>query len=200
MPNFRTTIPVRRLGRAKCDHYSSYRDTLKEDFLSRCGYCNDLDRFRTRSYMIDHFVPQKPDGCTSTIDPADYYNLVYACSHCNLAKSNKWPTNNISVHNDGIAGFVEPTTEEYSNLFQRNDLGEIVCSDNNAIAQYIFIELKLDLPKHSIVWQLERLWILKTQIEASQAQVKDKLLEAELQSISSSMTNLFLDLFEIDNG
>lgn len=149
--------------------------------------------------MIDHFVPQKPDGCTSTIDPADYYNLVYACSHCNLAKSNKWPTNDVLLHNDGIIGFVEPTTEEYSNLFQRNDLGEIVYSDGYSIAAYIFIELKLGLPKHSVVWQLEKLWILKTQIEAIQINVKDAILEVELQSISSSMANLFLELFEIDN-
>src|SRR5688500_7845216 len=117
---FKDATPKRRIDREECVHYESYRKTLREDFLSRCGYCGDIDVLRIRSFTIDHFVPQKPKNFSHTILANNYYNLVYSCRYCNSAKTNKWPTNDPALPNDGKVGFVEPTLELYTGMYQRD--------------------------------------------------------------------------------
>lgn len=150
-------MPIRR-SRAVCVHYTSYKPDLQEDFHFRCGYCNSSDKIKTRSFTIDHFIPQTPVGFSHNILPNHYPNLVYSCAHCNSAKTNKWPTKNSSVHNNGIEGFVDPADRTYDDLFHRNNQGQIIPKDpSNALAIYIKRELKLWRGTHALLWKLELL-------------------------------------------
>ena len=80
MHHFRQDTPKHRANRRVCKHYNSYKKTLRADFKKRCGYCTDLDTNRIRNYVIDHFIPQKPNGWTHTIQPNQYSNLIYFLS------------------------------------------------------------------------------------------------------------------------
>ncbi len=182
MPVFREATPVRRLDRKECKHYASYLKTLREDFNKRCGYCDDSDKLRIRSFAIDHFVPRTPKDFTHDIPINYYYNLVYACTYCNSSKKDKWPTKDANVHNDGKKGFVDPTEEDYTELFKRSATGQITPSDDsNELARYIRRELKLWLPIHERMWKLERLISLKEKIKAKLERVNDQKLKDQLK-------------------
>lgn len=99
----------RRSGITKLKKYSEAREILAEDFKNICGYCGKDSHIMHERFHVDHFVPV-------SLNPErenDYYNLVWACPKCNLVKSNKWPTENKEIANDGNKGFVDPATEEY---------------------------------------------------------------------------------------
>lgn len=182
MNPFREKTPCRRPDRAECEHYSSYKDTLREDFNRRCGYCDNFDRFRIRSFTIDHFVPRNPKDFTHDIKPNYYYNLVYACWICNSAKSNKWFTNDADLHNDGKTGFIEPTSDEYTSLFKRDKNGVIQSSGiNDLLASHIIEELKLWYALHSIIWKLERLNKLKFRVANEIQKVPDETSKNDLR-------------------
>ena len=68
--------------------YQLYKEDLRRDFKERCGYCDDPDEFSggSRGYHIDHFAPKSIFPELKT----EYSNLVYSCSYCNIAKSDKW--------------------------------------------------------------------------------------------------------------
>lgn len=181
---FRENTPEHRPGRAVCVHFSAYRTTLREDFKMRCGYCDDSDLLRIRSFTIDHFVPQNPVGFTHSIPSNDYYNLVYACSYCNTYKTNKWPTLNSSVPNDGVQGFIKPTDQEYTNRFKRSKEGRIIPSDSHdEVANYIKSELKLWLPIHERMWKLEKVKALNEKIKTALASMTDGKLKEELEGV-----------------
>lgn len=150
-------FPLHQKDRSACEHYSSYLGTLKVDFKKRCGYCNDIHSYKIRSFAIDHFVPRNPRDFTHPIKPNHYYNLIYSCNYCNSAKSNKFPTQNHKIYNDGRIGFVFPTDEEYNDLFCRDKDGTILSNNNNQLGDYIIKELNLDNPIHSLMWRLEKL-------------------------------------------
>lgn len=182
MYKFRESTPSRRDNRAVCKHYTSYRDTLKEDFGNRCGYCNDLDKYRIRSYTIDHFVPQNPADFVHRLAPNDYYNLVYACRYCNSAKTNKWPTKDERVHHNGKEGFIDPVADEYTDMYHRSSSGRIEPKDpNNELAQYIIDELNLWKPIHERMWKIEKVDFLIDELEikisVSTNQVQKETLE-----------------------
>ena len=179
---FRDIAPSRRANRKECKHYTSYRKTLRQDFNNRCGYCNSNDKLRIRSYTIDHFVPQNPKDFTHTIKPNYYYNLVYSCRYCNTYKSNKWPTRDANLSNNGNIGFIDPTEDEYSTLFVRDKVGQIIPSGtNNALAHYIRDELMLWLPIHKNMWKLEKLKMLNQQIREKLKLVTDNNLKDQLE-------------------
>ena len=181
--HFRNSTPIRRPNRIVCKHYSSYLVTLRADFNQRCGYCDDLDRLRIRSFTIDHFVPQNPDSFTHSISPNYYYNLVYACRYCNGAKTNKWPTKDGTIHNDGKIGFIDPVNDTYTKLFKRSKLGKIIPSKKSELAEYIIEELNLWLPIHERMWKLERLKQLNNQIKSRLSSFMDQELKNELKAL-----------------
>lgn len=181
---FRITTPNHRPNRAVCDHYSSYRKTLREDFGNRCGYCDSSDLIRIRSYAIDHFIPQNPVGFTHTIAPNNYYNLIYACNYCNTYKSNKWPTLDPNNPNDGTEGFVKPTTVDYTSRFKRSKEGRILPNtDTDSVAKYIINELKLWLPVHERMWKLEKIRLLESKIKTALKNIPDGELKTEILDI-----------------
>jgi hypothetical protein len=188
MYSFRDVTPKRRENRDECELYTSYRKTLREDFLYRCGYCNDSDKFRIRSFTIDHFVPQNPKGFTHSIQPNYYYNLVYSCRYCNSSKTNKWPSLDSTIHNDGSIGFVEPTHSDYTNMYKRDGDGKIIPNDaNNLLAKHIIDELNLWLPIHQLMWKLERIVKLELETKEKLEQIQDEDLKKGMQEIHYSI-------------
>lgn len=193
---FREKTPKRREKVTERKNYDSHRKDLREDFNNRCGYCDDSDIFRIRSFAIDHFVPKTPKDFTHGIKPNDYYNLVYSCSFCNGAKSNKWITKDASVHNNGIQGFIEPTSEEYTNLFKRDKDGTIECNGvNTSLSQYIIEELKLWYPVHRITWKLEKLDHLEKNVSIEIQQSKNSSRKTELEFMQNEILRDLADLF-----
>jgi uncharacterized protein (TIGR02646 family) len=183
-----------------CAHYESYRDTLREDFNKRCGYCDDTDLLRIRSFTIDHFVPRNPKDFKHDIEPNYYYNLVYACHFCNSAKSNKWMTTNVKESHDGERGFIDPTSDDYTNFFRRDKSGKIHSNGvNDVLAQFIVKELKLWLPIHEITWKLERLIELSNAIEEKINSETDEALKQDLEvrfnEIEIGLAKIFRNLF-----
>jgi len=139
---FRETLPERRTDIVNKTRYQSYRQELQEDFNARCGYCDDHESWKNSFYEIDHFIPKI---LLSENEHADYNNLVFSCRYCNNSKSNKWPTNDRVHCNDGKIGFIDPCNGEYDIQFERNLKGEIIP------------KTELDLRRHSIVWQIEKI-------------------------------------------
>jgi len=193
---FREVTPQRRENRSECKNYSSYRKTLSEDFLSRCGYCNDYDRYNMQSFSIDHFVPKNPRGFTHNIPPNNYYNLVWSCPHCNSAKSDKWPTKNSLVHNNGMIGFVDPVTNGYGDLFIRDSNGCIIPDKDNDLAKYIVDELKLWLPIHSLMWRLEKLKNIELELKDKEREVDSEELRNEINQIGGQISSIMDDVFD----
>ena len=187
-------IPEHQKDRKECEHYSSYLDSLERDFKKRCGYCNDINSYKIRSFTIDHFVPRNPKDFTHDIKPNFYFNLVYSCNYCNSSKSNKWPTKNAAIANNGKEGFVNPTDSAYDNLFYRDIDGAILPLNGNSLSVYIINELNLKNPIHSLMWRLEKLVYLtdKVIIQFNETnnkeliEIKNELLE-EYYKITKSI-------------
>lgn len=194
---FRNDTPKRRLNRKECKHYTSYKKTLKEDFNSRCGYCDDIDFQKVRNFTIDHFIPQNPLGFSHNIAPNYYYNLVYSCGYCNISKTNKWPTNDPALSNDGNIGFIDPVENDYTNLYQRDVNGKIhpVDSTNN-LANYIIKELKLWLPIHQKMWKLEQIRSLNKEITIKLENLKDGQLKDDLEKEHYKILKLWVSIQE----
>jgi hypothetical protein len=185
MQVLREKTPQRRKITQKVSDYTEHKDNLREDFDKRCGYCNDLDFFRRAHYEIDHFIPKNflkekfPIIEEYKIKEQDYSNLIYACHSCNNAKGKKWPTNSMEIHNINNTGFIDPCNTEYDEQLERNDNGEIIPKTD--LGKWMFNELKLWKPEHSIIWHLDELKqsideIEKIIAEKEQVEIKYNLL------------------------
>lgn len=62
------------------------RETVRQTYSYRCGYCGVHEEEVGSELEIDHFQPRSAGGGD---DPA---NLVYCCSTCNRLKGDFWPT------------------------------------------------------------------------------------------------------------
>lgn len=182
MNNFREKTPIKRDAPRSVKKYREFKPDLKEDYYSRCGYCNDLDFWSGgwRFFQLDHFVPKK---LLATIAEDDYSNLIYSCFFCNNSKRAKWPTKDEKVHNDGVSGFVHPTEEDYINHLSRDVKGNIV--GLTAVGRYMIKAMKLDLKRHAIIWNLERLEMLLDEVEPLFEANHDKIPEALAKRITA---------------
>lgn len=152
----RNTAPIRSEIDKTYVRYRSYKKFLIKDFNHCCAYCDDHDMWSggPRSFHVDHFAPAKPFADLLTV----YDNLMYSCAFCNIAKSNKWPSKDNSAKNisdDRKEGFLHPINDDYNKEFYRNDDGSI--SPVSDLAGFMITELKLDLLRHPIIWNLTRL-------------------------------------------
>ncbi|ULT29191.1 hypothetical protein KUH03_01785 [Sphingobacterium sp. E70] len=141
-------------------------------------------------------MPQNPIDFTHTLMPNDYYNLVYACGYCNGAKTNKWPTKDINKSNDGKVGFIDPTDPVYDTLFYRNSDGSIsLLKKSHHVSNYIFKEINLCNPVHSILWKLERIdFAIETLKQIGDSSL-DTNLKADLSDLHEEYRNLVNELF-----
>lgn len=148
----RLKTPARSQVEEKAN-YRGYKEDLREDFATRCGYCDALDEFfgGIRGYQIDHFAPQFqfPEWRTH------YGNLVYSCPICNRAKSNKWIGDDKSIPNNGNEGFVDPCDPDYENHLDRDQHGRFLAK--TVLGQYMIENLNLSLIRHQFIWQSQML-------------------------------------------
>lgn len=175
---FREVCPKRSLDVVERSNYRDYRDNLRADFNNRCGYCNDLDAPRKEYFEIDHLVPQK---IMVNKKNNDYQNLVYACHSCNNAKRKKWPSGDENIPIVGDKGWIDPCTEEYDKQFSRDENGNII--PLTPIGRWMYDNLKLYKPQHSILWNIEQLDMICQELaeklvgNPNELVIKDKLLE-----------------------
>lgn len=165
---FRDMCPKRRSDVVEKSNYRDYRDSLRADFNNRCGYCNDLDNPRKEYFEIDHLVPQK---IMVKKKKTDYQNLVYACHSCNNAKRKKWPSGDENIPVVGNKGWVDPCSEEYAKQFSRDDNGNII--PLTPIGEWMYDNLKLYKPQHSILWNLEQIKLIKDKLSDKIPENKD---------------------------
>lgn len=184
MFNFRDHTPVRRAITTVVATHRDHRADLKTDFVSRCGYCNSIDSWKTTYFEIDHFIPAKILTIKTT---TDYSNLVYACRSCNNAKRKKWPTNDETVPNRNNEGFIDPCDATYKDQFIRDGQGKIVHS--TPLGAWMYIELKLFKPQHQIIWNIEELEKLIDESEALVAKINNPALEARLLTLYRTYRN-----------
>lgn len=179
---FREVCPKRSLDVVERSYYRDYRDNLRADFNNRCGYCNDLDAPRKEYFEIDHLVPQK---IMVNKKNNDYQNLVYACHSCNNAKRKKWPSGDENIPIVGDKGWIDPCTEEYDKQFSRDENGNII--PLTPIGRWMYDNLKLYKPQHSILWNIEQLDMICQELaeklvgNPNELVIKDKLLECLLE-------------------
>lgn len=195
MIEFYPETPKHRADFPTYKTYNQYKTILREDFKRRCAYCCDLDKYKITNFAIDHYVPRNPDGCVSHISDNQYDNLIYSCSYCNRAKWNKWPTLDSNLDNDGVIGFIKPTNDEYKKLFYRTETGKIVPKHNNVLAKYIWEEIKLWLPIHSLMWRIERLIDLDSTIRIHLNKNRNEELEKIHYEITNEITLIYRDIF-----
>lgn len=176
---FRKETPKRREIKTEVAKYSDHRTELKKDYKCRCGYCNDVDIWRTVWFEIDHFVPQK---YLKTIKDTDYSNLVYACRACNNSKRAHWPTGDELIHHKNDEGFIDPCDDEYEKQFVRSQNGRIIYQTQ--LGKWMYYKLKLHKPQHEIIWQIEELDNLIDDCE--------KLIE---KTDNAALKNRILDLY-----
>lgn len=157
----RENVPVRRKSPKIYADYHAYKESLKEDFHGRCGYCDDHERFTEVPFQIDHFVPK---AIMKNITENDYNNLVYSCRRCNRSKWDKWPSGDEKIHHNDKEGFIDPCDELYDQQFERNSRGEII--PVTELGRWMWEELNLDNAAHRIIWTLTQ--IRKTLEEVKQ--------------------------------
>ncbi|MBR9831204.1 HNH endonuclease [bacterium] len=195
MYTFIQETPKHRLNPPTYSRYSQYKDILIVDFKKRCAYCNDTNKYRIRSFAIDHFIPQKPLNFKPKIPANQYDNLIYCCSYCNRAKWNKWPTDDEAIENDGNKGFVKPTRDKYKDLFFRNMNGRIIPIENSNLARYIKDELMLWHPIHSLMWRIEKLMDLEDKVDLKLKEINNDELSAIHSKITKEITDIFRQIF-----
>ena len=178
MTLFRKETPKRRDIKTVVSKYSDHRDELKKDYKCRCGYCNDIDVWRTVWFEIDHFVPQK---YLKTIKDTDYSNLVYACRSCNNSKRVHWPTGDEFIHNKDDKGFIDPCDDEYEKQFRRYNNGRII--HQTQLGKWMYYKLKLHKPQHEIIWQIQELDNLIEECEGLLAKMDNQVLKDKLLNL-----------------
>jgi len=199
MYNFKEETPKHRKNPPIYATYSQYKDILRIDFNHRCAYCDDNHKYRVRSFAIDHFVPCTPKNFTPTIPKNKYENLIYSCSYCNRAKWDKWPTNDENIENDGLVGFVKPTNDNYKNLFFRNSNGRIIPIDDNPLALYLKNELLLWHPIHSLMWKIEKLLKLNTEVKLKIEKTQNGELIKLHYQLQGEIIGIFENIFETND-
>lgn len=132
--------------------YHLYKPFLKEDFHSRCAYCNLLDSQITTYYEVDHFVPRATFEKEWPELETTYKNLVYSCKKCNSAKSKHYK-GDLSKRIIENELFYDPEETDYSTIFYRDEAGSI-CSDDEKGRDMINI-IKLYRPIHNLAWVCE---------------------------------------------
>ena len=141
----------RREDAPKLNRYQDGREQLEQDFHYLCGYCGKDGRMLHQKFHLDHFVPKSLDKSREK----DYYNLVLACSRCNLSKSDQWPTGDITQSHNGKDGFVDPAVPEFDEHLERNEKGYVV--GKTSVGNSMCNMLHLDIRRTDLYWNAAQL-------------------------------------------
>jgi hypothetical protein len=152
--SFRKEVPSRTFTKVYKD-YRVYKKPLSVDFRNRCGYCGDYDFWSggSHNYHIDHFAPKSKFDSLKNV-----YSNLYCCPYCNIYKSNDWISDSYKINILDGKGYIDPCDKMYDDTFYRNSTGEILYK--NDIGKYMYLNLKLHLKRHSIIYKLTTIYEL----------------------------------------
>jgi hypothetical protein len=147
----------RRHAPAGYANYRYYKPWLRDEFVFRCVYCLERERWypnREAAFSVDHVVPQVDDPSRV----CDYENMVYACMRCNSNKTDiLLPDPNrvnfaecLSIADDGTISPLNAYGADLIDLLHLDDPLVI-----NTRKKYMrVVKLKIDLPKNPDVEDL----------------------------------------------
>ncbi len=126
--------------------YRQYRPWLRDEFCYRCAYCLKREVWGPTfgGYHADHFMPKAHHPALTR----DYDNLIYACAHCNLAKSTQL-----------IPG---PSAVAYGKCLAVQPSGELAARDENG--RHLISALDLNSPDF-VRWRLLMLEIAEASLK-----------------------------------
>jgi len=112
---------VRATPHPTISHYSQSRSQLRIDFSHCCAYCGigEKENGSASNFHIEHYRPRAKFKNLAH----SYPNLLYACSHCNLAKGNAWHQGNPATDR---MGFLDPCSHDYSQFFGEQANGTLL--------------------------------------------------------------------------
>lgn len=177
----------RRGGIAKLNHYQDARGILEEDFQFLCGYCGKDGKIMREKFHIDHFVPKSLDKEREN----DYYNLVLACSKCNLSKSDKWPAGDKRYSYNAEEGFVDPVSDEYDQHMQRNEDGFVV--GITSVGKSMCNMLHLDIRRTDLYWKISVLRDKLTELEKLYGEARLTEQEKNFYIEANMLLNRYID-------
>ena len=187
-----------RTCKEKYKDYRSYKKFLKQDFESKCAYCNVSDEQITTPFEVDHFVPSKICEEYNRRDLiTDYSNLIYSCKKCNLAKSDLYNGSKIpeELSNDR---FYNPVDVDYNNIFYRNIIGGIDSQDIKG--RNMIVDLKLYRVFHNYAWISEELFRVCSEIDAKidkiPAEDEKRMKLLEVHRIITNEAIKYMKLFQ----
>lgn len=172
----------RREGILELGHYQDGRDQLEQDFYYLCGYCGKNGKVLHQKFHLDHFVPKSLDESREN----DYYNLVLACSRCNLSKSDKWPTKDIVKPHNAEEGFVDPATSEFDEHLERDEKGYVV--GKTPVGKSMCKMLHLDIRRTDLYWNAS---LLKQHLGELEILFRDGKLTEQEKNIYIETNMLF---------
>ncbi len=205
MPDFRKQHPSRRAEIVNGRPHTTYRDDLKRDFNSRCGYTDCRDVWWGVKFQVDHFAPQRPNTGNDAKDRAFtdlervYSNLVYACPQVNNAKDNLWVTDDPTkpLSDDGLTGLLEPCNDDYNNYFTRTDTGRILAKNGNSIAAFMIDKLKLNLFRYELYWRVDELHECKKRLQSIRRNLaKNNHYRQEVNDLIADLDDEFMRYIE----
>lgn len=164
MVPFREKTPKRRenpTNNPTTNNWTTHKPDLREDFNSKCGYCDSFDGFRHTYFEVDHFIPKDFFKNLGNISLTEYSNLVYSCRFCNNSKRAKWPSQKEDIFHINNQGFEDPATELYDNNFYRTHDGGIMWKTE--LGKWMFsYAFKFDERHDSIkvLWNLNKLRLI----------------------------------------
>jgi uncharacterized protein (TIGR02646 family) len=131
------TLLHRRNNVPQHKDYRKYKRYLREDLEYGCVYCqiHENEFGGHRNFHVEHFRPKKKFPHLIV----EYENLLYACSVCNLYKSDDWPSDN--PLEDG-KGYIDPCEHDFDEHFVQNNDFEVEAL--SAIANYMLERLHLN--------------------------------------------------------
>lgn len=181
--DFRDTHP-KRTSTLITSNYRDFKSDLRKDFNGKCGYtdCKDVFLGGISSFHIDHF---KPKSKFKELE-CEYSNLVYACSHVNILKSNDAPEK-----------YLDPCDDDYNEHFYRDSLGRIYPNLDSEKAIYMHRKLKLGLAKYSHIWLLNKLKESMKSIGDAVDSMEDGVSEKqELKNLHFEISRQFIQYWE----
>lgn len=171
----------------------SNKKRLALDFDHRCAYCDDYDKYSGgyNTYHVEHFAPKEKFKNLEF----KYDNLLYCCPYCNISKSDKWVGRSAEENIVGDEGFIDPCSEEYYLHLKRDEKGNIIYK--TPIGKYIYMELKLYLKRHAILYNLEKVRIKKKLLKAKIVEMKKNQLNVEdLEEIYKQLCIIFCEYYD----
>ena len=121
--------------------YRDWKEQIAEECFHQCVYCciSEGQFGGTRNFHVEHYRPKSRFAHLRD----DISNLFYACSICNVFKSNDWPADPNSDFSN--CSYADPSAVDFTEIFAERTEGRI--DGNNTTARYMLERLYLNRPQ-----------------------------------------------------